>query len=742
MHPVGSRAWITREVLVADVDRSIQPYTERSSACMTEVTANLGTGQTEVGVVPTAAVSSGHVLARSRVSLVSPGTERMLVQFGRANLLDKVRQQPDKVRQVLEKIRTDGLAATLESVRAKLDQPIPLGYSNAGVVLTAGTGVADYRQGDRIVSNGNHAEIVTVPANLCASIPASVSDDEAAFTVVAAIALQGIRLAQPTLGECFAVTGLGLIGLVTVQILRAHGCRVLGIDLDSNKLALAANFGADVVDLSKGEDPVAAAESFSRGRGLDGVIITAATRSNEPVHQAAIMCRKRGRIVLTGVTGLELSRDDFYKKELSFQVSCSYGPGRYDPAYENGHDYPIGFVRWTAQRNFEAVLDMMASGSLDVKPLITHRFPIKDAASAYELFFSDEPYLGILLEYPGDRPESELLSRSIDLSPTPCALHPSAMKNPSVAVIGAGGYATKVLIPALRNTEVNLAAIASSSGLSCAHAGRKFGFARATTDIDSILGDSAVSAVVIATRHDSHAGLVCRALEAGKHVFVEKPLATTTEDLERIQSLYTSLSSAPLLMVGFNRRFAPHIMKMHSLLAGVRGPRSVVITVNAGAVPADHWTQDPEQGGGRIIGEACHFIDLARFLAGSPITALHVPRAQGAQHDSLSFVLEFENGSSASIQYIASGHKSFPKERVEVFAGGRILQLENFRRLRGWGWRGFRRMNLWRQDKGNADCVAAFVDALWQGDPSPIPFGELMEVSRTTLEVNRLATRG
>lgn len=709
---------------------------------MLQIVQNLTTGATTAAEAPRPSAAQGCLAIRTMASLISAGTERTLVEFGRAGWIEKARSQPDKVAQVLAKIRSDGLAATLESVKSKLDQPLPLGYSNAGVVLESGNATSGFRLGDRVVSNGPHAEVVSVSQNLCAPIPASVPDEQAAFTVVAAIALQGIRLAEPTLGETVVVTGLGLIGLITVQLLRAQGCRVLGLDFDPRRLDLAARFGAEVVDLARGEDPIAAAESFSRMRGVDSVLITAATKASEPVHQAALMCRKRGRIVLVGVSGLDLTRDDFYKKELSFQVSCSYGPGRYDTAYESGQDYPFGFVRWTAQRNFEAVLDMMASGTLDVAPLITHRFPIQDAASAYELFFSKEPYLGILLEYPQNRPESELLSRSIELSPEAACASVPAVQNPEVAFIGAGGYATKVLLPAFQKTGARLATVASSGGLSSAYAGRKFGFARATTDVASVIADDGISAVAIATRHASHAAFVCRALEAGKHVFVEKPLAITSEDIDRVQSVATSSSPAPLLMVGFNRRFAPQAVKVKSLLAGVRGQKSILITVNAGAIPVDHWTQAPAEGGGRIVGEGCHFIDLARFLAGTKITGAHVPKAQGACRDSLSFVLEFEDGSTAALQYLSAGHKSFPKERVEVFAGGRILQLDNFRRLRGWGWPGFRNMNLWRQDKGNAACVAAFVNAVRTGGPSPIPLDELLEVSRVTIEVNRLATNG
>ena len=688
---------------------------------MRQTVQSLNNGLLDLADSPAPQASAGARLVRSAVSLISAGTERMLIDFGKANWIAKARQQPDKVRQVLEKARTDGILPTLEAVRAKLDTPIPLGYCNAGV---------DVETGQRVASNGPHAEVVQVPQNLCAPIPDNVPDDSAAFTVVGAIALQGIRIAQPTLGESFVVTGLGLIGLLTVQLLRAQGCRVLGIDFDSRKIALAQGFGAETADLSRGEDPVSAAEHFAHGRGIDGVIITAATKSNEPVHQAAQMCRQRGRIVLIGVTGLQLSRDDFYKKELSFQVSCSYGPGRYDPEYEDrGHDYPYGFVRWTAQRNFEAVLDMMAQGKLDVTPLITHRFPFANAVDAYQVLEGGEPYLGILLEYP-EKPREELLARTIKLQAAAAKSAPPPAA-PSIGVIGAGGYATKVLLPAIRETGAVLKSIASSGGLSAAHAGRKFGFEEATTDVDALLARDDINVAVIATRHNSHARLVCRALRAGKNVFVEKPLALTSEELAEIETAHAA--SPGILMVGFNRRFAPHIVRMKELLAGVKQPKSVICTINAGSIPAGHWTQDPQIGGGRIIGEGCHFIDLMRFLTGSPVETVHTARLSP---DSATISLTYQDGSTGALHYLANGAKSFPKERIEVFCAGRILALDNFRRLKVHGCPGFRKMNLWRQDKGNAACVAAFIKAVREGAPSPIPFAELQEVSETTIEAS------
>lgn len=704
---------------------------------MKQILQSLKTGATDVVDVPCPRPGRGQLLIRSSCTLVSAGTERMLVEFGKAGWISKARQQPDKVRMVLDKIKVDGLAPTLEAVFNKLDQPLPLGYCNVGRVVAVGAGVSGFAVGDRVASNGRHAEMVSVPVNLCAAVPEGVSDEAAAFTVLGAIALQGIRLVQPTLGEGVVVTGLGLIGLAAVQLLRAHGCRVLGIDYDTDKLALARRFGAEVVDLAAGQDPVAAAQAFSRGRGVDAVIITASTKSSEPVHQAALMCRKRGRIVLVGVTGLELSRADFYEKELSFQVSCSYGPGRYDPAYEDqGQDYPVGFVRWTEQRNFEAVLDMMVGGRLDLAPLVSHRFGIDEAEAAYALVGGAGPSLGIVLRYPSDG--AAPLAQTVALAPASAATAAGVGDAPAIGFVGAGNYATAVLIPAFKAAGARLATVASSGGVSAVHAGRKFGFASTTTDTDALITDPALSAVVVTTRHDSHARLVVQAIAAGRHVFVEKPLALRLDELAAIEAAIASRAAqgrAPLLMVGFNRRFAPQVLKIRELLGGVAGPKTFVMTVNAGAIPAEHWTQDRAVGGGRIVGEACHFVDLLRCLAGAPITAWQRLDMDAASGDTVSLSLRFADGSLGTVLYLANGSKSFPKERLEVFAAGRVLQLDNFRRLTGFGWPGFSKMNLWRQDKGQHACAAAFVRALRQGGEAPIPLAELLEVARVTIEM-------
>ncbi|MEZ9254109.1 bi-domain-containing oxidoreductase [Vibrio cyclitrophicus] len=705
---------------------------------MLQILQDMAKGGSNLVEAPAPKATHGNILIDTSISLISAGTERMLVDFGKASLLDKARKQPDKVKMVLEKVQTDGLMTTVDAVQSKLAQPLPLGYCNVGVVNQVGAGVAGFKEGDRVVSNGPHADVVRVPKNLCALIPDNVSDEEASFTVVASIGLQGIRLAEPTLGEAFVVTGVGLIGLLTVQLLRAQGCRVLAIDFDEAKLELAKQFGAEVCNPGKGEDPIAAGMAFSRGNGVDGVIITASTKSNGPVTQAARMSRKRGRIILVGVTGLELNRADFYEKELNFQVSCSYGPGRYDPDYEdNGNDYPLAFVRWTEQRNFEAILDMMSSGQVDVKPLITHRFKFEDAPKAYDLLTSDKSALGILLQY-----QSETNTRhqsTVELDST--AIFEA--NKPVVGFVGAGNYASRMLIPAFKEGGAQLHTIATSGGINGVTHGEKTGFSKTTTDTAAMINDSEINTIAIVTRHNSHAKFVCDALNAGKNVFVEKPLAITLEELAQVEAAYYSVanpSAAPKLMVGFNRRFSPQVQKMKELLLSVKEPKSFMMTMNAGAIPAEHWTQDNEIGGGRIIGEACHFIDLMRFLAGAEITSVQCRRMGDVDsiditEDKAVIILGFADGSFGTIQYLANGAASFPKERVEVFAAGRVLQLDNFRKLKGFGWPGFKKMNLWKQDKGQTPCSAAFLESIEKGTKAPIPASELFEVAQVTIEI-------
>lgn len=700
---------------------------------MKQILQDMAKGGTTVTEAPAPVVSKNTVLINSTVSLISAGTERSLVDFGKASLIDKALQQPERVKMVLEKVKSDGLLTTIDAVKSKLGQPLALGYCNVGVVQEAGAAVAGFKAGDRVVSNGPHADVVRVGANLCARIPNNVSDEEAVFTVVASIGLQGIRLVQPTLGESVVVIGAGLIGLLTVQMLLAQGCRVLAIDFDPAKLALAESFGAEVCNPATGADPVAAGLAFSRGQGVDAVIITASTKSADPVTNAARMSRKRGRIVLVGVVGLELNRADFYEKELSFQVSCSYGPGRYDPVYEEqGVDYPLGFVRWTEQRNFEAILDLMASGRLQIKPLITHQFAFEDAVSAYDVLTNDKSALGILLNY-GSLPASRHLSSVVLQSAVNFD-----KSQPVVGFIGAGNYASRVLIPAFKANGAQLHSIATSGGINGVIHGAKAGFASATTDTEALLANPEVNTVAIVTRHNSHAQYVVKALSQGKHVFVEKPLAISEAELQTVEAAYTAAAGRCTLMVGFNRRFSPQVQQMKKLLAGVQEPKSFLMTMNAGAIPSEHWTQDNAVGGGRIIGEACHFIDLMRYLAGAEIVSVQARRMGDNPHhaiteDKASITLGFADGSFGTIMYLANGSASFPKERVEVFAAGRVLQLDNFIKLKGYGWPGFSKLNLWRQDKGQQHSVKAFLDSIKAGSAAPIPATELFEVARWTI---------
>lgn len=692
---------------------------------------SLSSGETQLLDVPVPSCNSRQLLIRTTCSLVSAGTERMLVEFGQANFIEKARQQPDKFAEVLDKAKTDGLISTFSAVQDKLGEAIPLGYSNVGIVTAVGSLVTGFQVGDRVVSNSPHSEFVISYPHLCSRIPADVSDECAAFTVLGAIGLQGIRLIQPTLGETFLVSGLGLIGLLTAQLLVAHGCCVLGIDPDPEKCDLAERLSIKSLNLSTGKDPVAWCLEQTGGIGVDGAVITAATSSTEPVHVAAMSCRQRGRIVLVGVTGLDLRRDLFYKKELSFQVSCSYGPGRYDPSYEkDGHDYPIGFVRWTEQRNFNAVLHALSVGSLVTELLITHRFPIENVAASYELLSGPEPSLGILLQYSGNSDPSQ---RNIALDDDAFSQSSSFSERSRLSIVGSGNYSRRILIPAFSKAGAKFHTIVATSGAGPVHVGRKFGFIQASTDHSALLDDQACDAVVIATRHDSHAHLVNQFLSAGKHVFVEKPLCLSSEELASIEEVFTGRY---ILMVGFNRRFAPLITDIRQQLSKLSGPKAFVYYCNAGYIPADHWTQDRAEGGGRLLGEACHFVDLLRSLSASPIEDLQLIKAADRKPcpDTFSIQMRFADGSIGSVHYFANGHKAFPKERLDVFCDGKVLQLDNYRKLKSWGIPGFRTRRHMTQDKGQVTCCAAFLKAIETGGSQPIPVDEIFEVQRWLLQ--------
>lgn len=703
---------------------------------MKQILQNLKSGQTTLTQVPGPNAKPGHLFIKTRKSLISAGTERMLVEFSKGGLLSKAKSRPDKVKQVLDKIRTDGLMPTVENVFKRLDEQIPLGYCNAGSIVSThrscdaerhGAMNNGLKEGDRVVSNAPHAEMVCVPNHLCAKIPDNVSDEQAAFTVLGAIGLQGIRLANPTLGERFVVYGAGLIGLMVVQLLRASGCEVLALDLNDQRLGLAEGFGARGCNAGI-DDPVSAANAWTDGVGVDGVIIAAGAKTDEIVHQSAQMCRKRGRIVLVGVVGLNLRRADFYEKELTFQVSCSYGPGRYDEAYEQkGRDYPIGYVRWTEHRNFEAVLGAMAAGQLDVLPLISDRFPLHAAEKAYEKISNDPSALGIILEYPNSCYTQQTISY-VTKSPEPTSKCVAAM-------IGAGNFAKMTMGPALAKTDARLKYVSAyTNGAAAAHIAKKYGFENATTDLDQIMADPNVNTVFIATRHNSHGSLICKALKSGKHTFVEKPLCLRTEELKKIIGVYSSPSthhSAPLFMVGFNRRFSPHVQKIKELIVRRAEPLAMHFSCNAGIIPPKVWVHDPEVGGGRIIGEACHFIDLLSYIAGSPIasvSAVQMGRGVAVKEDKMSIALSFEDGSVGTVNYFGNGAKNYPKETMEIYSEGRILRLDNFRKLTGFGFKGFRRFKTRSMDKGHQAQFRAFVDNIGKGGDPLMLVDEMVNV--------------
>lgn len=689
---------------------------------MKQIIQDIKSGQTILEEVPVPQVKSGSVLIQTTCTLVSLGTERMLVEFGKANLIEKARQQPDKVKQVLDKIKTDGLQPTLEAVFNKLGQPLPLGYCNVGKVVAVGKGVTDFVIGDRVASNGNHAEYVCVPKNLVAKIPENVSDEEAAFTVIGSIGLQGIRLLNPQLGETVVVIGLGLIGLITAELLTANGCRVVGIDYDQQKVDLAKAKGIIAVNPAQGVDSVRFVEGLTESVGADGVLITASAKSNDVIHQACEMSRKRGRIVLVGVIGLNMRRDDFYKKELSFQVSCSYGPGRYDENYEaKGQDYPLPFVRWTEKRNFEAILQTISSGKLDVRPLITEEVSLANYLEIYD----DMRKLGSIasiLKFPVDSKMKTVV-----------AVNTKAFDGSrgQIGIVGAGNFTSATVLPALVKAKAHIKYIASAQGLSAKILAKKVGAANATSDYKEILKDKDVDLVLITTRHNLHASMILEALQARKHVFVEKPLCLNEQQLNEITAAYENASGVTLT-VGFNRRFSPFAVKMRQLIG--EGPKNIVATVNAGFIPAEVWVHDLEVGGGRIIGEACHFIDLCSYLADSQVTAVCI-NALGMNPqentDNASILLRYENGSNAVINYFANGSKSYSKERVEVFALERILILDNWRKLTGYGIKGFSSMSS-GMDKGHKNQFTLLNERIINGGEALIPFESIVNTTKAS----------
>jgi len=704
---------------------------------MKQLIQSVGTGELAVLDVPSPQVPRGGILVRTRASLVSAGTERNMASFAQANLLQKARSRPDLVRQTIAKARRDGILDTIDAVRNRLDQPMPLGYSAAGEVIEAGADADGFKAGDRVACAGGgyavHAQIIAVPRNLAVPIPGNVTFDQAAFTTLGAIAMHGIRLAGVQLGETVAVIGCGLLGLMTVQMLRAAGCIVLGLDPNQSRATLAQHLGAHWAGSDSAElaSRVAAASS---GQGADAVLITADTTSNEPVELAAEIARKRGVVISVGAVGTQIPRKPYFEKELDFRISRSYGPGRYDAAYEQkGHDYPYEYVRWTENRNMRGFVELMSSGAVNVEALITHRFDIEQAERAYDLIMgrTAEPFLAVVLGYVAEP------SASRTVAVTPSATTPVAdEKRVSIGVAGAGLFANAVLLPALKKTEgIELVSISSAAGVSARSAAQKFGFASASTSFSDMLADPRINTVAILTRHDLHAQQVVSALHASKHVFVEKPLCLTFEELQEIEQ--TARTSGRMLMAGYNRRFAPFVVRLRDALRDVREPLMLTVRVNAGFIPPEHWTHDPEQGGGRLRGEGCHFIDLLIHLAGSRVrrvTTRALPDAGRYRQDNFEVSLELENGSLGTVVYVANGAKSFGKELIEAFGGGISARLDDYRTLHIQRASGaeHERSRL-RQDKGHRAEWQAIVNHLTNRGPAPIELEELLHSARVTL---------
>lgn len=714
---------------------------------MKQLLQNLRDGQTRVVNVPCPSARPGALLVRTEASLVSAGTERTLVAFAEKNLLGKARSRPDLVRQVLDKARREGVIPTMQAAFNRLDQPSPLGYSSAGTVAAVGSGMEDFQVGERVACAGGnfavHAEYAVVPRNLIARLPDNVGFESAAFTTLGAIAMHGFRLAQPQLGERVAVIGLGLLGLLAAGVARAAGCSLLGIDLDPRRVTLARSMGHQAVTRAEAEE---AGRSFTRAQGFDVVLICADARSNDPVALAGALARDRGRVIAVGAVGLSIPRKIYYEKELFFQVSRSYGPGRYDSAYEErGQDYPAGFVRWTEGRNLESFVTLLSSGGVDVQPLISHRFPIDDATRAYDLITgkSKEPFLGVLLTYPHAAGEETPATR-VALTSAPIPL--TVPGEPALGVLGAGNYATAVFLPTVSKVGgVRKVAVATATGLSARHAAERFGFSAACSSEQELIDSPEVNIVAILTRHQQHARQTLACLRAGKAVYCEKPLAITSSELDRIEESLRQ-ESLPLLMVGFNRRFAPYAVRMHEFLGASKEPFVAHYRINAGAIPLNHWTQDPAQGGGRIIGEGCHFIDFLSYLAGAApvsVTAQALPDNGRYHQDNAVLTLTFPDGSLGSIAYLANGDKSFPKERVEVFRGGRVAVLDDFRRLETIqdGKRQVAQSRL-GQDKGHRGAWMAFLQAVKNGGQPPIPYDQLIGVTRATFAAMQSLTDG
>ena len=692
---------------------------------MKQILQSLKDGKTFIEELPTPSISPGCILVQTSHSLVSLGTEKLLVEFGNANIIEKVRQQPEKVKQVLDKIKADGLVPTVETIFKKLDEPIPLGYCNVGKVIAVGRGVNEFSIGDRVASNGPHAEIVSIRKNLAVKIPDLVSDEDAVFTVIGSIALQGIRLIKPSLGETVVVIGLGLIGLISCQLLRANGCKVIGIDIDANKCNIAKKLNFDTINSST-NDPAKIVQDITKQVGCDSVIIAASAKSDTVISQAARMSRKKGKIVLIGVIDLNLNRSDFYDKELSFQVSCSYGPGRYDSEYEQkGIDYPLPYVRWTEKRNFEAILESIALGNLQLSKLITDRFELNQFEKIYNNISSNKSIASILI-YPNSSQQN--ISDKIIINRSP-------IKNSDgiIGIVGSGNFTKMTIIPSLVKCNAKIKTISSKNGLSGTLLAKKFKIKNSVTDNNHIFKDKDIDSVIIATRHNSHAKFVMESIRCNKNTFVEKPLAITLDELKEIKNLISG-NENQAITVGYNRRFSPHLLKIKHFISSSSGISNIVATMNAGFIEKDHWIHDLNIGGGRILGEACHLIDACVFLAGSLVESVcmnALEKNPNGNTDNASILLKFRNGSNAVINYFSNGSKKYSKERFEVYDSGRTFIVDNFRKTTAFNVKNFKTLKT-KIDKGHYNLFKNFVNYVTIGGDPIIPLDELFNVSEAS----------
>lgn len=712
---------------------------------MKQVVQDFRTGELKVEELPPPALRPGGVLVQTSYSLISAGTERIIVETAQSSLIGKARGRPDLVRQVFDTFRREGLRSTFEKVKARLNQVKPLGYSAAGIVTAVGNEAREFQVGDRVACAGggyaSHAEVLFVPKNLCCKLPEAASLESASYTTVGAIALQGVRQSDVRLGETIAVIGLGLVGQLTVQLLKASGCQVVGIDIDKTACELARRSGADAVT-SDASSARALCDRLTEGRGADCIIITASTKSNEPLDLACELARDRARIVVVGLVGLNVPRHIFYEKELELRLSRSYGPGRYDPDYEEkGNDYPIGYVRWTEKRNMDAFLRLVAEGKINTELLTTHRFKVGQATDAYNLILNrgGQPLCGVVLEYPEAEKQT---GQVVTLSKAKSA----ARDELGIGLIGAGNFARGVLLPVLRRSaKTRLVGIATATGISARNTGEQFGFAYSTTDVQQIINDKETHCVVIATRHDSHARLAADALRQGKAVFVEKPLAINEDELREV--IAAARQSSGLLMVGYNRRFAPIAKQIKERFETRSGPMTIIYRVNAGQLPAEHWSLDPDEGGGRVIGEVCHFIDFIQFLTDAMparVCAASVPHKQigGGIDDSIAISLSLTDGSVASIVYAASGDKSIAKEMIEIFCDRSVASIDDFKS--GSFVKGNKKTRLGgsNQDKGHAAELGAFLDAARNSIDAPIALESLVATSLASFAIIESASSG